>query len=558
MPVATCEDRLTGELSFGGFTLDAADERLRGSSGPVKLGNKAYRLLLQLVAQRGRLVTKEELFSSVWDGTIVSEAALTSAVKELRRALGDDTRTPRFIESVYGRGYRFIADVSDAPAAPAPPAPPTAHAEPAARIEPALSDLGEPALLYLPAIDDESIRAEHPHFALVLREEILFALSRFRDIRLVSDAETGGAPAPGAFGDRDYLLTVALRDIGTGLRAFARLSRLASQAIVWADTVNLPSGAVGQSVEQLVRRIAAAALPRLHEDVMRNLPEQPSAAYDVYFRNKLRMRSIATVAEARRLADDWEELIRRHPNFVQAYPPLVRLYNTDFCYTGLGSSAEAERARARELARRAVSFDPGESHLHTVKGWCDLWAGDAARAGEHFEEALQLNPYNKARLIEVATASMFLGDLARAADLLDRCRKLTPFPTEAPYEEEGFLLLLRGEYDAAGDRLALATRTHPDDCATGGPTVMSELYALLAAAGLDSPDLARRAQSWRDAMAGRWCGEGPADEAALKRWVLFHHPFHAPAERKRFVTLLDRALAAAGPVPDPSRARAGS
>jgi tetratricopeptide (TPR) repeat protein len=411
-------------------------------------------------------------------------------------------------------------------------------------------------LLYLPAIDDESVRAEHPHFALVLREEILFALSRFRDIRLVSDAETGGAPAPGAFGERDYLLTVALRDIGTGLRAFARLARLASQAIVWADTVNLPSGAVGQSVEQLVRRIAAAALPRLHEDVLRNLPEEPSAVYDVYFHNKLRMRSVATVEEARRLADDWEELIRRHPQFVQAYPPLIRLYNTDFCYTGLGSSTEAERARARELARRAVSFDPGESHLHTVKGWCDLWAGDAARAREHFEEALQLNPYNKARLIEVATASMFLGDLDRAADLLDRCRKLTPFTTEAPYEEEGFLHLLRGEYEAAGERLALATRTHPDDCATGGPTVMSELYALLAAAGLDSPDLAERAQHWRDAMAGRWCGQGPPDAAALKHWVLFHHPFHAPAEQARFVTLLDRALAAAGPAPAPSPARA--
>jgi tetratricopeptide (TPR) repeat protein len=409
-------------------------------------------------------------------------------------------------------------------------------------------------LLYIPAIDDETLRGAHPHLALVLREEILFALSRFRDIRLVSDTEIGDAPAAESYGERDYQLSVKLLDIGSAIRAFARLTRLSAQSIVWADTINLPADTVGQCVEQLVRRIAAAALPRLHEDVLRNLPEQPSGVYDVYFMNKLRMRTIATVAEARSLAADWEELIERNPRFVQAYAPLVRLYNTDFCYTGPGASGADERRRAHELARRAVAMDPGESHLHTVKGWCDLWAGEPARAREHFEEALQLNPYNKARLIEVATALMFLGELDRGAELLDRCRKLTPFATEAPYEEEGFLHLLRGEYAEAAERLALSTRTHPDDCATGGPTVMSELYTLLAAAGLRSADLQDRAATWRDSMARRWCGPQPLDARRLEQWVLFHHPFQAAAERDRFVGLLKSALAegesrAPGPKP---------
>ena len=542
---------------FGEFTLDAADERLRGPAGPVKLGNKAFRLLLQLVRERGRLVTKEELFSSVWDGTIVSEAALTSAVKELRRALGDDTKTPRFIESVYGRGYRFIADVAEAapPAARASaPAPPQPRRDQSAA---AAGDLGGPALLYLPPIDDAAVRARHPHLALVLREEILFALSRFGDIRLVSDTEHSALPAVGAFGERDYQLSLVLLDVGDSIRAVAKLSRLPSQAIVWADSVSLPGDAVGQCVEQLVRRIAAAALPKLQEDVLRNLPEQPSAVYDVYFLNKLRMRSVASLDEARRLAADWESLIEQNPRFVQAYAPLVRLYNTDFCYTGLGATGGEERGRAHELARRALALNPGEPHLHTVKGWCDLWAGEGGRAREHFEEALQLNPYNKARLIEVATAFMFLGALDRAAGLLDRCRKLTPFATEAPYEEEGFLHLLRGEYAEAAERLALSTRTHPDDCATGGPTVMSELYTLLAAAGLGSDDLGSRAGAWRAAMEERWCGPRPLDEARLEAWVLFHHPFQAAQERDRFTALLHRALKAAPPQ-SRAGARAGS
>ncbi|HEX8644611.1 MAG TPA: winged helix-turn-helix domain-containing protein [Allosphingosinicella sp.] len=544
MPALTRDQ--TTELIFGEFRLDPADERLRGPSGPVKLGNKAFRLLLLLARQPGRLVTKEELFSSVWDGTIVSEAALTSAVKELRRGLGDDTKTPRFIESVYGRGYRFVAEVSEgaaAAASPPSPSPPQSAPVPARRAAASAEELGEPALLYVPAIDDATVRAAHPHLALVLREEILFALSRFRDIRLVSDGEPSAAPAT-SYGERDYQLSVTLADVGSGLRAFAKLSRLSSGALIWADSVSLPAVAVGQCVEQLVRRIAAAALPKLHEDVLRHLPEHPNAAYDLYLNYKLRMRGLGNVADARELAQDWEALIERHPRFVQAYPPLIRLYNTDFCYTGIGASRGAERARAYELARRAVALDPGESHLHTVKGWCDLWAGQAARAREHFEEALQLNPYNKARLIEAATAFMFLGDLDRAAELLERCRTLTPFATEAPYEEEGFLHLLRGEYRRAAERLALASRTHPDDPVTGGPAVMSRLYALLAAAGLDASDLEDVAARRRASIERRWCAKEPFNSQHLKQWVLFHHPFQAAPERERFTALLEKAVAA--------------
>lgn len=544
------ESRPTGAFSFGEFTLDVADERLWRGGAPVKLGHKAYCVLRQLVEQQGRLVTKEELFSSVWDGTIVSEAALTSAIKELRRGLGDESRTPRFIESVYGRGYRFIAEVERKAAAavplraaPAAPARAKAAARQGARGD---AEIGDPPLLYIPAIDDEAIRDVHPHLAVVLREEILFALSRFRDIRLVSDSEVDTAPAGGVYGERDYQLSVKLVQIGTTIRAFARIARLPSQSMIWADTMNLPEAMVGQSVEQLVRRIAAAALPRLHDDVLRNLPVQPSDAHEAYFLNKLRMRSLSSLDEARAVAAEWERLIEQHPGFLQAYPPLIRLYNTDFCYTGLGASGADERARAYDLARRAVAADPAESHFHTVKGWCHLRAGEAPLARMHFDQALQLNPFNKARLIEVATALMFLGDLEQAADLLERCRNLTPFTAEAPYEEEGFLHLLRGEYAEAAERLALATRIHPDDSASSGPGVMCELYALLAAAGLGVADLEERARRWAAATRQRWCGPEPIDRSSLKQWVLCHHRLIDERRRDHFVALLDEALARAG------------
>ena len=106
------------DLSFGEYRLDRVDERLWGPDGVVRLGNKAFQVLLRLAEQQGRLLTKEALFSSVWDGTIVSESALTSVIKELRRALGDDPKNPRFIESVYGRGYRFLPEVTGSAATP--------------------------------------------------------------------------------------------------------------------------------------------------------------------------------------------------------------------------------------------------------------------------------------------------------------------------------------------------------------------------------------------------------------------------------------------------------
>ena len=97
--------------SFGDFVLDTVDERLLGPDGPVHLGRKAFLVLDLLVAQPGRLIAKETLFDTVWRGLHVSESVLTVAIKELRKALGDQAKDPKFIVSVYGRGYRFVAPI---------------------------------------------------------------------------------------------------------------------------------------------------------------------------------------------------------------------------------------------------------------------------------------------------------------------------------------------------------------------------------------------------------------------------------------------------------------
>src|SRR5690625_4753309 len=106
---------------FGPFRADATERLLFGNDEPIHLPGKTFDLLLALLRPAGRLRSRDELIEALWPDTIVEEANLTWNVNALRHALGDDCRTPRYVETVRGHGYRFIAPVEvETPAAPAP------------------------------------------------------------------------------------------------------------------------------------------------------------------------------------------------------------------------------------------------------------------------------------------------------------------------------------------------------------------------------------------------------------------------------------------------------
>lgn len=105
---------------FGEYELDSGERRLLYSGAVLALRPKPFEILLHLTRRHGHLVLKTELLEEIWHGRVVSEGALTRCIKEVRRALGDDARRPRFIETRPGVGYTFIAEVVEAerPAAP--------------------------------------------------------------------------------------------------------------------------------------------------------------------------------------------------------------------------------------------------------------------------------------------------------------------------------------------------------------------------------------------------------------------------------------------------------
>jgi DNA-binding winged helix-turn-helix (wHTH) protein len=99
------------ELRFGPYRFTPQTGQLWRGKHEVKLTPKALALLHTLVTRSGQVVTKDELFHAVWPDTVVSDDALTSCMQELRRALGEDARQPRYIETVHRRGFRFIGKV---------------------------------------------------------------------------------------------------------------------------------------------------------------------------------------------------------------------------------------------------------------------------------------------------------------------------------------------------------------------------------------------------------------------------------------------------------------
>jgi DNA-binding winged helix-turn-helix (wHTH) protein len=102
------------DVSFGRFTLDRQDRRLRRDGEPVELSARYFDALALLVGEAGMLVTKDRFMGEVWRGVPVTDEALTQCIKELRRALGDEATSPRFIETVPKHGYRFVAPIAPA------------------------------------------------------------------------------------------------------------------------------------------------------------------------------------------------------------------------------------------------------------------------------------------------------------------------------------------------------------------------------------------------------------------------------------------------------------
>lgn len=94
---------------FGDFTLDSEQRELRRAGATLALQPRVFQVLAYLVAQRERLITREELITHLWPGQFVDNSAVARSIMAARKALGDPQDPPTYIKTLRGHGYRFIA-----------------------------------------------------------------------------------------------------------------------------------------------------------------------------------------------------------------------------------------------------------------------------------------------------------------------------------------------------------------------------------------------------------------------------------------------------------------
>jgi DNA-binding winged helix-turn-helix (wHTH) protein len=150
--------RSTDILTFEPFHLDLRAEQLWRGTEAVPLPPKTFAVLRYLVLHAGTLVTRDAVLEAVWGTQYVSDAALASCIRDIRQALGEQAQTPQFLETVRGRGFRFLASVGTAPARPPLP---TAERRPSSVVRaPALVVGRATELAYLQRCLDSALRGD--------------------------------------------------------------------------------------------------------------------------------------------------------------------------------------------------------------------------------------------------------------------------------------------------------------------------------------------------------------------------------------------------------------
>jgi len=213
-------------IRFGDYRFDIDAGRLWSAEAEIRITPKAAAVLRELIRRAGNPVSKEELFASVWNDTVVSDDALTSCVQELRRALDDDARQPRYIETRPRRGYRFVAELTEAAGA-------------------AASDAAAPvdisAIAVLPFVDMSPGR-DQDYLCEGLAEELINALTHVDGLRVAARTASFQFREPGAdvreIGRRlavGSLLEGSVRKAGDRLRVTVQLIEVATGYHRWSE-----------------------------------------------------------------------------------------------------------------------------------------------------------------------------------------------------------------------------------------------------------------------------------------------------------------------------------
>ena len=249
-------------INFGGHLLDLARRELHRDGAPVVLEPRVFDLLVHLVRNRDRVVSKDDMIKDVWGGRIVSNAAIDSAVKAVRQAVGDSGAAQTVIRTIPRKGVRFVAEVREAEE-PAP-------ASKVAPIEAALAIPDRPSIVVLPFLNMSS-DPEQDYFADGITEDITTGLARLQWLFVIARNSAftykGNAVNVREVG-RDlgirYLLEGSIRTAGGTIRVTAQLIDAETASHIWAGRYDRPLGDIFAVQDEITENVVATIEPHLY------------------------------------------------------------------------------------------------------------------------------------------------------------------------------------------------------------------------------------------------------------------------------------------------------
>jgi TolB-like protein/Flp pilus assembly protein TadD len=403
---------------FSNFSLDPEAFELARGTEKVAVEPQAFNLLQFLIESRDRVVSKDELIEKVWDGRIVSDAALNSCVNAARRAVGDDGKSQAVIKTFPRRGFRFVGNLLDEPETDARTVPPSARAH-----------ADKPSIAVLP-FENLSPEPEQSFFSDAIAEDIIMGLTRFRWFNVIS--RNSSFAYKGQSSDvrqiahelgAQYVLEGSLRKSGNRVRIGCQLVDGKSGTQIWTDRYDRELEDIFDVQDEITGTVVGAVGPELQNmERERALGTQVGSidAWTVYHQGMAILWDRQLHGEPQKLAEAIDRLTtatKIDPKFSRAYSGLAISY---YIRAVLGSSESwhDDQYAGLAAAKEAVALDIEDAYAHCALGAMRLLAGEPRLAVPILETALELNPKELSAYLYLGPALTELGRGAEAFELM--------------------------------------------------------------------------------------------------------------------------------------------
>jgi TolB-like protein/tetratricopeptide (TPR) repeat protein len=404
---------------FGDYALDADRRELTRCGTPVAVEPQVFDLLLHLVQNRDRVVSKDDLLGAVWGGRIVSESTLTSRINAARSAVGDTGAKQELIRTVARKGFRFVGQVVEQ----------GAGAEPAPQL--VLPD--RPSIAVLP-FTNLSGDPEQSYFIDGIAEEIIIALSRLRWFFVIARQSSFAYRHKGIdakqiareLGVR-YVLMGSVRRAGDRIRVSAQLIEGSSGNNVWARSFDRTVSDVFAVQDEITQTIVGAIEPELgraERDRARVKPRDSLDAWSIYQHGMFHLYRCTRedLIEARKY---FREAAAIDAELGPAYSGEAETYYYEVVY-GFAASNDANREKAIGPARRAVTLDAEDAGAHCTLGRIHYLRREYPQAVSELTTALTLNPSLALAHYGLGAALVFSGRPEEAIPHLESAIRLSP------------------------------------------------------------------------------------------------------------------------------------